>query len=209
MTKASRGLLAVEPEACIAVYPLLFCRCARFGLPNDATRATLTGAFDNFHVAYHGTKIASLLGALDTAAVFCAPWYLSSSLTCVLVSGLHKRSLCVCLPTRVSSLGVLNTGTLAKAGDTVFGGAIIGIREGHIPEPFERDNLYTRKREMFDPNQVFVCCFYMFAAFPLVYPCSFRLWHCRFLCLRHLNTVWILVMRQKPGGLLRLCACVR
>jgi hypothetical protein len=50
--------------------------------------------------------------------------------------------------------GVLNTGTLAKAGDTVLGGAKIGIRDGHIPVPFERNNLYTGERELFDPNQV-------------------------------------------------------
>ncbi len=50
--------------------------------------------------------------------------------------------------------GVLSTGTLAKAGDTVLGGTKVGIRAGHIPKPFERDNLYTGERELFDPNQV-------------------------------------------------------
>ncbi len=50
--------------------------------------------------------------------------------------------------------GVLGTGTLAKAGDTVLGGVKIGIGEGHTREPFERDNYYTGTKEMFDPNQV-------------------------------------------------------
>lgn len=48
----------------------------------------------------------------------------------------------------------MNTGTLAKAGDKVLGGDVIGIRVGHIPAPFERDNLHTGKRELFDPVQV-------------------------------------------------------
>jgi hypothetical protein len=50
--------------------------------------------------------------------------------------------------------GVMNTGTLAKAGDKVVGGDVVGIRPGHILKPFERDNLHTGKREMFDPVQV-------------------------------------------------------
>lgn len=88
-------------------------RCARFGLRNDVARATALDAFKKYHVAYHGTKVSSLLG-------------------------------------------VMNTGTLAKAGDKVVGGDVVGIRPGHILKPFERDNLHTGKREMFDPVQVFL-----------------------------------------------------
>jgi hypothetical protein len=36
----------------------------------------------------------------------------------------------------------------------VLGGTKIGIRAGHILKPFERDNLFTGERELFDPNQV-------------------------------------------------------
>jgi hypothetical protein len=45
---------------CVASCPVG--SCARFGLRNDATRASAIGAFDKFHVAYHGTKVSSLLG---------------------------------------------------------------------------------------------------------------------------------------------------
>ena len=41
-----------------------FDRCARFGLKNDSARAVATGAFDKFHVAYHGTKVETVLGTV-------------------------------------------------------------------------------------------------------------------------------------------------
>eukprot|EP01084_Bolivina_argentea_P138660 244075_1 len=45
---------------------------------------------------------------------------------------------------------------LLKAGDVALGGAKLGIRDGHIPKPFKRNNLYTKKEEVFDPNQIFL-----------------------------------------------------
>jgi hypothetical protein len=56
---------------------------------------------------------------------------------------------------QVTSLsGVLNTGALAKPGDKVLGGVVVGIRQGHIGQPVERTNMFTGEREWFDPKQV-------------------------------------------------------
>ena len=44
---------------------------------------------------------------------------------------------------------------LLKAGDTTLGGNVLGVRPGHITSVFERTNLYTKKKEMFDKDQIF------------------------------------------------------
>ena len=74
--------------------------------------------FRKFHVAYHGTKVSTLLS-------------------------------------------VLNTGTLARAGDKVIAGPhsglhTISIPDGHIQASFPRTNLHTGKEELFNPHQVFL-----------------------------------------------------
>eukprot|EP01084_Bolivina_argentea_P138663 244079_1 len=45
---------------------------------------------------------------------------------------------------------------LLKAGDVAVGGAELGICDGHIPKPHQRMNLYTKKEELFDPNQIYL-----------------------------------------------------
>ena len=44
---------------------------------------------------------------------------------------------------------------LLKAGDITLGGNVLGVRPGHITSVFERTNLYTKKKEMFDKDQIF------------------------------------------------------
>jgi hypothetical protein len=44
---------------------------------------------------------------------------------------------------------------LLKPGDVILGGPVLGIRDGHIPKPFSRQNKYTNEMEMFDPNSIF------------------------------------------------------
>jgi hypothetical protein len=51
--------------------------------------------------------------------------------------------------------GILATGSLSKAGDTVLGGTEIGVRDGHIKKPFDRINSHTTQQEKFNPNQIF------------------------------------------------------
>lgn len=103
--------------------------------------------------------------------------------------------------------GVLNTGTLAKAGDKVLGGSTIGIRDGHIPKPFERDNLYTGKRELFDPNQVrtWACLGFRCLAWArlLAWTAANNCFHfccCRCSCPRRWSTAWTPATRRRPGG---------
>eukprot|EP01084_Bolivina_argentea_P201507 344445_1 len=45
---------------------------------------------------------------------------------------------------------------LLKPGDITIDGAKLAIRSGHIKKPFKRYNNYTKKYEMFDPNQIYV-----------------------------------------------------
>eukprot|EP01084_Bolivina_argentea_P284464 487544_1 len=45
---------------------------------------------------------------------------------------------------------------LLKPGDTVIGGSKLEIGTGHIRKPFERENKYTKKKEMFDPKQIYI-----------------------------------------------------
>ena len=45
---------------------------ARVGLASDAPRARAVGAFDSFHIGYHGTRVRSLLGILSTGCL-CKP----------------------------------------------------------------------------------------------------------------------------------------
>eukprot|EP01084_Bolivina_argentea_P227173 383706_1 len=45
---------------------------------------------------------------------------------------------------------------LLKPGDITITGTELGIRGGHIKKPFKRFNKYTKKEEMFDPNQIYV-----------------------------------------------------
>lgn len=43
-----------------------------------------------------------------------------------------------------------------KGGDVAYGGDVIRARPTHIQKGHLRDNLYTGKKERFDPNQVFL-----------------------------------------------------
>lgn len=45
---------------------------------------------------------------------------------------------------------------LLKPGDHTLNGDQLGIRSGHIPRSFERINKFTKRKEMFDPNQIYV-----------------------------------------------------
>jgi hypothetical protein len=65
--------------------------------------------------------------------------------------------------------GILATGSLAKAGDTVVGGTTVGVRGRHIKEPFNRRNKHTGKQEIFDPNQIFLSPSIKYAGNPDVY----------------------------------------
>lgn len=72
-----------------------------------------------------------------------------------------------------SLLGILRTGCLCKPGDTVLGGRTIAISHGPIPGPFQRTNGFTGKKEMFDPNQIFlspVLEYSLYGAFAVAVP---------------------------------------
>eukprot|EP00040_Diaphanoeca_grandis_P034856 m.217618 g.217618 ORF g.217618 m.217618 type:complete len:492 (+) comp33239_c0_seq2:169-1644(+) len=45
---------------------------------------------------------------------------------------------------------------LLKPGDIALGGDTLGIAKGHIAKPFNRLNKFTKKEELFDPNQIFL-----------------------------------------------------
>eukprot|EP01083_Nonionella_stella_P278812 948229_1 len=45
---------------------------------------------------------------------------------------------------------------LLKPGDVTIKGTKLPIRGGHISKPFERFNKYTSKKELFDPNQIYI-----------------------------------------------------
>eukprot|EP01084_Bolivina_argentea_P102118 182989_1 len=45
---------------------------------------------------------------------------------------------------------------LLKPGDIAIGGNKLNIKSGHIKKPFKRYNKYTKKYEMFDPNQIYI-----------------------------------------------------
>eukprot|EP01083_Nonionella_stella_P024319 67205_1 len=45
---------------------------------------------------------------------------------------------------------------LSKPGDVILGGDELGIRDGHIGKPFERSNKYSKQKETFDPNQIYM-----------------------------------------------------
>jgi hypothetical protein len=145
---------------------LLTVRCARFAL-RLPPRATALRVFDTHHVAYHGTPVCSGMMLLWLNGCVC------SSLLVVIASFVTRfctESACVWLsslsfpftsphsPHPIHQierlLGVLNTGTLAKKGDTVYGGVEIAVRPGHIPAPHTRVNLHTGVSEEFDPDQV-------------------------------------------------------
>ena len=57
-------------------------RCARFGLKNDSARAVATGAFGKFHVAYHGTKVETVLGTMRCVLTcgLCLPRHMMVSM---------------------------------------------------------------------------------------------------------------------------------
>ncbi len=44
---------------------------------------------------------------------------------------------------------------LLKPGDIALGGAVLGIKGGHIPDLFQRLNRFTTEEESFDPTQIF------------------------------------------------------
>jgi hypothetical protein len=64
---------------------------------------------------------------------------------------------------------ILQTGSLAKAGDTTVGGNEVGVRGGHIKKPFDRTNAHTGQKERFDPNQIFMSPSIKYAGNPDVY----------------------------------------
>lgn len=73
--------------------------------------------------------------------------------------------------TKVDSVkSILSTGQLAKPGDKVLGGSIIGVREGHYRAKFERINEYTGKKEMFDPKAIFFSPSIKYSGLPLYSP---------------------------------------
>eukprot|EP01084_Bolivina_argentea_P231362 390202_1 len=51
---------------------------------------------------------------------------------------------------------IFQSGQLLKPGDITISGKQLGIREGHIRKPFERYNKYTKNKEIFDPNQIYL-----------------------------------------------------
>lgn len=55
---------------------------------------------------------------------------------------------------------------LLFAGDISLGGKAVPIREGHIPEPFKRVNLFTGLSEDFNPNQIFTSPSIVYSGLP-------------------------------------------
>jgi len=85
----------------------------RLGLRVDPGFAADNRIFKDWHVTYHGTKLAT-------------------------VESIFKGGM-----------------ILLKPGETLLGGTVMGIRDGHIPGPVERINTYSDEREVFDPVAIF------------------------------------------------------
>jgi hypothetical protein len=104
---------------------------------------------------------------------------------------------------------ILQTGALAKKGDTVVGGNEIGVREGHIEKPHDRANGHTGEQERFDPNQIFMSPSIKYAGNPEHYAKQVE-WEDSSTKMKYLAQV-VFQVRVRPGakGGCICAACVK